>query len=61
MKEWFIKFLEANWTLVVLLMLFAFLGAAHAFEVHYNRSTAIIGWNENMITGVFTAIIAKLK
>lgn len=61
MKEWFIKFLEANWSLIVLLMLFLFLGMAHAFEVHYNRSTTIVQWNENMISGVFAAIIAKLK
>lgn len=60
-KEWFLKFLENNWTLAVLLWLFAFLGAAHAFEIHYNRPPAVVQWNENMISGVFAAIISKLK
>lgn len=61
MKEFLIKFLENNWQIAYLTMLWVMLAGSHAFMIHYNRPDKIIAWNENMITGTFAAIIAKLK
>jgi hypothetical protein len=60
-REWVLKFLEDRWTIVLLGLLFLYLSAAHAYMIHYNRPQAVITWCENMMTGVFTALIAKLK
>lgn len=60
-KIWLLTWMESNWTMILLLALFFFLLAAHGFEIHYNRPLAVVTWNENMISAVFTAIIAKLK
>lgn len=61
MREWFLKFLENHWAIVMLFVLFLLLGAAHSFIIHYNRPESVRTWCESMITGTFTAMIAKLK
>jgi len=50
-----------QWAVVALFILFLLLVAAHSFMIHYHRPDAVISWCENMITGTFTAMIAKLK
>lgn len=61
MKEFLLKFLQERWAIVCLFILFVFLICAHAFMIHFNRAESQIQWAENMITGVFTAMIAKFK
>lgn len=56
-----LKFLEEHWAVVLLFLLLLMLSATHAFMIHYGRPPAIINWCEGMITGTFTAIVAKLK
>lgn len=56
-KEWF----TAHWSVALLFVLLLLLAAAHAFMIHYNRPEPTIAWCEGMITGTFTAIVAKLK
>jgi len=61
MKEFLLKFLEVRWAIVMLFLLMILLAGVHAFMIHYNRPPAVISWCEGMITGTFTALIAKLK
>lgn len=60
-KEWCTKFAEDHWTVMLLFVLLLMLGAAHAFMLHFNRPESVINWCEGMITGTFTALVAKLK
>ena len=61
LREWSLDFLEKNWKLLMLCVLFILLIAAHAFMLHYNRPASVVSWAEGMIGSVFTAIILKLK
>ena len=56
-----IDFLLEKWTVVLLFVLLLMLSGAHAFMIHYNRPPSVVAWCEGMITGAFTALIAKLK
>lgn len=61
MKQFVIEFLQQKWAIVLLFILMLLLGGTHAFMIHYHRPDSVINWCENMISGTFTAIIAKLK
>jgi hypothetical protein len=61
MKEWLLKLIQDQWPVFGLFFLMMMLSATHAFMIHYNRPPAVINWCEGMITGTFTALIAKLK
>ena len=61
LKAWLLSFIEVQWSIVLLFILMMILAGTHAFMIHYNRPPSVIQWNEGMITGCFSAIVAKLK
>lgn len=61
MKDFLLKFLQEQWAIVLLCWLIVLLSGTHAFMIHYNRPPTVIQWCEGMITGAFSALLAKLK
>jgi uncharacterized membrane protein affecting hemolysin expression len=61
MKDFLLKFIEQRWAIVLLFFLLLMLIAMHAVMLHWHRPDAAVNWCEGLITGTFTALIAKLK